>query len=390
MAGCHAVEYEDGGTVAEALPRAAKALVGIRILNQLGAYALAFLAVLAGPRLAPAALAVFGVAALVSRWSGGLLLERLSPRATIALGLSATGAALLVLAAARTPAQTLAATALVGLAFEIYEPASQELLARVTSGGQRQGAYALLGTSLAAAGAVGGLLAAILLPLGVRWLIVADALTCLAAAASTVALPGDASPRPAVPVRRRKPRRPPLPLLRSTAAGTAFAYGHLAVVMFLPLILLQRGAPHWLPGLAVAGAALPGPLTAHLARRRLEHRAHTVVLGAGSALLGLLALLMAAAHGLAVTVTAYLAWTAVGGLLLGRWPAMIADAAPEDDRPRWFAFFGSSWGIAQPVVPAVVAIAAGAAGGATTAAPLTAGAAFLTVSIVLAERRARR
>ncbi|GAB3974431.1 hypothetical protein GCM10029978_056040 [Actinoallomurus acanthiterrae] len=376
--------------MAEALPRAAKALVGIRILNQLGAYALAFLAVLAGPRLAPAALAVFGVAALVSRWSGGLLLERLSPRATIALGLSATGAALLVLAAARTPAQTLAATALVGLAFEIYEPASQELLARVTSGGQRQGAYALLGTSLAAAGAVGGLLAAILLPLGVRWLIVADALTCLAAAASTVALPGDASPRPAVPVRRRKPRRPPLPLLRSTAAGTAFAYGHLAVVMFLPLILLQRGAPHWLPGLAVAGAALPGPLTAHLARRRLEHRAHTVVLGAGSALLGLLALLMAAAHGLAVTVTAYLAWTAVGGLLLGRWPAMIADAAPEDDRPRWFAFFGSSWGIAQPVVPAVVAIAAGAAGGATTAAPLTAGAAFLTVSIVLAERRARR
>ncbi|WP_433169998.1 MFS transporter [Actinoallomurus sp. CA-150999] len=374
--------------MAEALPRAAKALVGVRILNQLGAYALAFLAVLAGPRLAPAALAVFGVAALVSRWSGGLLLERLSPRATIALGLSATGAALLALAAARTPAQTLTATALVGLAFEIYEPASQELLARVTSGGQRQGAYALLGTSLAAAGAVGGLLAAILLPLGVRWLIAADALTCLAAAASTAALPGGASPRPAATVRRRKPRRPP-PLLRSTVAGTAFAYGHLAVVMFLPLILLQRGAPHWLPGLAMTGAALPAPLTAHLARRRLEHRAHTVVLGAGSALLGLLALLMAVAHGLAVTVTAYLAWSAVGGLLLGRWPAMIADAAPEDDRPRWFAFFGSSWGIAQPVVPAVVAIAAGAAGGATTAAPLTAGAAFLTVPIVLAGRRAR-
>ncbi|MEV0409091.1 MFS transporter [Actinoallomurus sp. NPDC050550] len=389
MAGCRAVEHEDGGTVAEALPRAAKALVGVRILNQLGAYALAFLAVLAGPRLAPAALAVFGVAALVSRWSGGLLLERLSPRATIALGLSATGAALLVLAAARTPAQTLAATALVGLAFEIYEPASQELLARVTSGGQRQGAYALLGTSLAAAGAVGGLLAAVLLPLGVRWLIATDALTCLAAAASTAALPGGASRRPAATARRRKPRRPPLPLLRSTAAGTAFAYGHLAVVMFLPLILLQRGAPHWLPGLAMAAAALPAPLTAHLARRRLEHRAHTVVLGAGSALLGLLALLMAVAHGLAVTVTAYLAWTAVGGLLLGRWPAMIADAAPEGDRPRWFAFFGSSWGIAQPVVPAVVAIAAGAAGGTTTAAPLTAAAAFLTVPIVLAGRRAR-
>ncbi|GAA4622101.1 hypothetical protein GCM10023196_012920 [Actinoallomurus vinaceus] len=356
--------------MAEALPRAVKALVGVRILNQLGAYALAFLAVLAGPRLAPAALAVFGAAALISRWSGGLLLDRLSPRATVALGLSATGAALLVLAAARTPAQTLAATALVGLAFEIHEPASQELLARVTADGQRHNAYALLGTSLAAAGAVGGLLAAVLLPLGVRWLMVADAATCLAAAASTVALPGGGPPRPAATVRHRRPRRPPLLLLRSTVAGTAFAYGHLAVVMFLPLILLQRGAPHWLPGLAMTGAALPAPLIAHLARGRLERRAHTVVLGAGSALLGLLALLMAVGHGLAVTVAAYLAWTATGSLLLGRWPAMIADVAPEEDRPRWFAFFGSSWGIARPVVPVVVA---GTAGRTTAAAALTPG-----------------
>jgi hypothetical protein len=69
------------------LPRAAKALVWVRVLNQLGAYALAFLAV---------------------------------------LGLAATGVALLLLAAAHTPSKIVAAIALVGLAFEIYEPASQE------------------------------------------------------------------------------------------------------------------------------------------------------------------------------------------------------------------------------------------------------------------------
>jgi predicted MFS family arabinose efflux permease len=172
-------------------------LLWVRILNQLGAYAPAFLAVLAGPDLAPAVLAVFGVAALISRWVGGLLLDRLAPRTVVAVGLSATGGALLVLAVARSPAQMVAAVALVGLAFELYEPATQELLARVTSGDQRQNAYGLLGTSLVAAGAVGGLLAAVLLPLGVRCLMIVDAVTCLTAAGVALTILGRESRRPA-------------------------------------------------------------------------------------------------------------------------------------------------------------------------------------------------
>ncbi|MCO6004095.1 MFS transporter [Actinoallomurus purpureus] len=372
--------------MAEALPRAVTALVGVRVLNQLGAFALPFLAVLAGPELAPAALAVFGVAALVSRWAGGLLLDRLTPRTTAALGLTATGAMLFVLAAARTPTQVVVAGGLVGLAFEIYEPATQELLARATCGGQRRRAYALLGTALVAAGAIGGLLAAVLLPLGVRRLMVADAVTCLLAAALTLFLPGGPAP-PAVNGRRRW--RPPAPLVRSTVAGTAFAYGYLGVLMFVPLVLLQRGAPRWLPGLAITGAALLAPLAARLSHRRLETRPHGPVLGIGSLLLGVLALLMAAGNDVPGTVPVYLAWMAVNGVVLGRWQAMIAEAAPEADRTRWFAFFGSSWGIAQPTVPTVVALAAGPAGGTAAAALLTAGVAFLAVPVLLAGPRAR-
>src|SRR3954467_10739511 len=75
------------------LSRPARALIWVRIFNQLGAYALGFLAVLAGPDLAPPALAVFGVAALLSRWAGGLLLDRLAPRTVVAAGLAATGGA---------------------------------------------------------------------------------------------------------------------------------------------------------------------------------------------------------------------------------------------------------------------------------------------------------
>ncbi|MWA05590.1 hypothetical protein F8568_035560 [Actinomadura sp. LD22] len=47
-------------------------------------------------------------------------------------------------------------------------------------------------------------------------------------------------------------------------------------------------------------------------------------------------------------------------VLQGRWQALIASIAPERERPRWFAFFGSSWGVAQPAVPGLAALAGGA------------------------------
>ncbi|MFC4533016.1 MFS transporter [Sphaerisporangium dianthi] len=371
-----------------ALQGAAKALLWVRVLNQLGAYALAFLAVLAGPDLAPAALAIFGVAALLSRWGGALLLDRLPPGLTVSAGLGATGLSLLILAFARTPGQVLVAVALVGLAFEIYEPASQELVAAVTEGGRRQEMYGLLGNALVAAGAVAGLIAAVLLPLGVRWLVVVDALTCLGASALALAfLPRD---RLAPPSPRRGRWRPPAVLVRFTLAGTAFAVGYLAVVMFLPLTLLRRGAPAWLPGLVLAGAALLAPVALWATRRPLAARPHAAVLAAGAVALGVLAVAMASAQGLVLIIGAYLAWTAVNGVLLGRWMSLVADAAPEAERPRWFAFLGLSWGVAQPVLPGVVVLAEGIAGTSGSAAFLTAGAAFLLVPLLLPARRPAR
>jgi MFS family permease len=344
--------------------REMKALLWVRVLNETGAFALAFLAVLAGPHLVTAVLTVFGGAALVSRWAGGLLLDRAAPRTLIVAGLTVTGLALLGLAAARTPGQILAATAATGLAFEIYEPATSELLARITAGERRRDAYTLLGTSLAAAGAVSGLLAAVLLPFGVHRLLLADAATCLAAAA--VAVLGLPKTSPA-PVRDKARWRPPRRLLRLTVAATAYAFGYLAVLMFLPFVLLQRGAPGWLPGLTLAAAALLAPLS----RRMFAGRPHaTLVATAG------LALAIAVSPSVPLTVAAYLAWTIAGSALLGHWPALAADAAPREDRPRWFAFLGLSWGAAQPAVPGVVGLVAGVSGD-SAAAPLAAAVAFL-------------
>ena len=357
------------------LPGPAKALLWVRMLNQVGAFALAFLAVVAGPHLVTAALTVFGLAALASRWAGGVLLDRAAPRTLVVAGLAATGLALLALAAARTPAQTLAAVAATGLAFEVYEPATSELLARVTEGDGRQDAYTVLGTSLTVAGAISGLLAAVLLPLGVRWLLVADAITCLAAAAVALTrLPRE--PRRPTAVRDGR-WRPPRTLVRLTGAATAYAFGYLAILMFTPFVLLRRGAPAWLPGITLTAAALLVPAAAYAARGSLSRRPRAVMLGAAA-----LALAMALTGSVVLTVAFYLAWAMVGSTLVGHWPAVAADTAPPQDRPRWFAFLGLSWGVAQPAVPGVVGLVAGLAGG-TAPAPLAAAAALAAAPLLL-------
>ncbi|GAA5772001.1 hypothetical protein Aros01_08544 [Streptosporangium roseum] len=201
----------------------------------------------------------------------------------------------------------LIAIALVGLAFELYEPAAQELLARASSGEQRHATYAVMGVVLSVAGAVAGLLAAVLLSLGVRWLVAADALTCLAAAAVAMAfLPREEGGRGERRARADERWRPPAVLLRLTVAGTAFAVGCLAVMMYLPLALLERGAPAWVPGLTLAGAAVLAPPALWAARRLLAGRAHGVILGGGTALLGVLALAMAVTTNPPLTIAAYL------------------------------------------------------------------------------------
>ncbi|NBE91682.1 MFS transporter [Nonomuraea sp. KC401] len=207
------------------LPVAARTLVWVRILNALGAYVLSFLTVLTGPELAAVALALFGVTALISRWAGAFLLDRFSPRTVLAAGLVATGLSLAALALAHGQAQVLVAIAVVGLAFEVHEPASQELLARASTGERRHHSYAVMGMALSAAGAAAGLLAAVLLPLGVRWLVAVDALTCLVAAA--VALKFLAVP--------------PLAALAGTVAGAMGTGAFLAAgVAFLAVPFMLR------------------------------------------------------------------------------------------------------------------------------------------------------
>ena len=143
-----------------------------------------------------------------------------------------------------------------GLCFEIYEPPSQALLADLTPPTQRAAAYSALGAAIAAAGVVAGLLAALLSGFGMRWLFVADAVTCVACAAMVrSALPaGHGRPRCRAGRERASPWRDRR-LLTMFAAGTGFATAYMVMMGGLPLALHHEGvAPRW-AGVLVAVSA---------------------------------------------------------------------------------------------------------------------------------------
>src|ERR1700761_6297774 len=180
--------HEGGGW-----PRPVRALVLARAVNQLGAFALSFLAValvhVYGASLVTAGwvVALFGLATVPSRLAGGWLANRLGRRPTIVLGLLGCSASLLVIAVSPGIGGAAAGAALLGLAFEIYEPPSQALLAEMVAPERRPQAFGLLGAALAAAGVGAGILAVLLGDVSLRLLFVADSVTCVAAAALILA-----------------------------------------------------------------------------------------------------------------------------------------------------------------------------------------------------------
>jgi MFS family permease len=135
--------------------RPVRLMLAARAVNQLGAFSLAFLTVLlcrgfgATYATAGAISAAFGLATIVSRLPGERLADRLGRRRTIVLGMIGCAAAQLGIAAAPDLAVAAACAVLLGLAFALYEPPSQALIADGTAPGDRAAAFGLLNTALA-------------------------------------------------------------------------------------------------------------------------------------------------------------------------------------------------------------------------------------------------
>jgi MFS family permease len=344
-------------TTWRSLPADVWLLVGARAVNRLGAFTLPFLSVTlvaeqgASVTEAGYLLAAFGVATIPSRLLGGRLSDLWGVRATIVAGLLGTAAAQLLVAGSRSLGQAAVAVVLLGLAFEVYEPPSQSLVADATTAEQRPIAFGLLFAALAAAGMVAGVLAAVLAGLDLRWLFVADAVSCLACAGVVWwRLPGRTGPVGARgagggPWRDRR-------LLLLLGLGTGLAVVYLQVTITLPLTVTARGLPVSLVGLLLTASAatvvLAQPLLAHPRWRSLDDPVAIaigfVVLAVGLALTGL-------ATSAAAYVATTVVWSVGDVLIMGRAYALVSAIAPATARGRYLAAYGTSWGAAAVVAP---------------------------------------
>lgn len=337
--------------------RAVWILVIARAVNRIGAFTLPFLGVVLAVEFKASLgqvgliLAVFGAATIPSRLLGGQLADRLGRRRTIVLGLVGCAVAQLSIALSHALWSAVLATILLGLAFEIYEPPSQAMIADVTEPENRPAAYGLYSAALAAAGVLAGLLAAAISHWDLRWLFVADAITCLSCATLVaLALPAD--------VRRERPTDRPAPVWRDNrlllllAGGTVFATIYMQLVIGVPLTLLHQGLPESGTGIILAVSAV----TLIVAQRvlRVQHLDDFRAIAIGYVLVAAGLVVSAFAHNLSVFLLASVLWSLGELFLLTRYLTQASGLAPDEARGRYLAVFGLSWGIATTIAPITV------------------------------------
>lgn len=337
-----------------------RVLIGARAANRLGAFSLPFLAVLitarydASPATAGLVVAVFGLATIPSRLAGGRMADRFGRRRTMVAGLVGCAVAQAGVAAAPSLAVVVGFAVLLGLVFELYEPPSQAMIADAVGEDARVRAYSLLNAALAVAGLAAGALAAGLGRWDLRWLFVADAVTCLLCALVVHgALPADGpraggrgDGRAAVaPWRDRT-------LLAMLATGTLFALVYLQIALMLPLALAHRGLQPADAGLLLGVSALAVVAGQPLLRLGpLSGRSAPPVFAAGGLLMAAGLAGYAVAGSLRGYAVATVVWSLGDLLLVGRALAVVAGLAPPGGTGRYLAVYGTAWGIAAVAAP---------------------------------------
>ena len=385
--------HEDGGW-----PRPVRALVLARAVNQLGAFAMSFLAValvhVYGASLVTAGwvVALFGLATVPSRLAGGRMADRLGRRPTIVLGLLGCSVSLLVIAVSPGVGGAAAGAALLGLAFEIYEPPSQALLAEMVAPERRPQAFGLLGAALAAAGVGAGIIAVLLGGVSLRLLFVADSVTCVAAAALIlmwVHEPPTARP----PTSNGNPWRDGR-LLVMLGVGTGFAFAGNLSLTALPLTVAARGLDPAETGWLLAVAAvvtIAGQrfLRGAAARPFFLMAVGLVVVAAGFAVVAFADVIPLLCLGAATMALGQV-------FLLGPPYAVVAGLADDGSRAGYLAAYGTCWGIAQTLGPLAwtrllsIGVPAAWLTGAALCVLLAALVPFAGRAVTMAERRSAR
>ncbi|MEV6796541.1 MFS transporter [Streptomyces sp. NPDC051320] len=221
---------------------------------------------------AGAVAAAFGTATIASRLLGGLLADRIGRRRMSLIGLLGCAVAQLGFAAAPDLSAAASCAVLLGLAFELYEPPSQAMMADGTRPALRAQTYALLTTALAVGNTGGGLIAALALALRDRRGLMLGLRAGRVPRHSCRPHGGRrfrrSPPDFSQPARLRSPWRDRA-LLATTAEDTIYALVYMLIVMTLLLSLAASDLNPARAGVLMAAATVALVVARPLLRTRL-------------------------------------------------------------------------------------------------------------------------
>ncbi len=343
------------------LPRPFWALWVGSLVNRAGTFIEPFFVLyLTGPRhvsaqTAGVVLTVWGVGSVLSQPVGGSLTDRFGRRATLAVSLSATAAALLALAYARNLVLIGVLVAVLGTVGDMYRPAASAAVADLVTGADRTRAFALQFWAINLGFSIASTAAGVLLHFGFGVLFVLDAATTFAFGMIALRFVPETRPESdGDPVRMADPlrllRRDRL-LLAATVLVLVYAVLYLQVAIVLPLAITHAGLPASVYGYVVAinGVliVIGQPLTlGWLARtpRRMSLPAGILLVGVG---LGA-TVLCSSVWQFALTVVV---WTIGEIATAGSFQALVSALAPADQRGRYNGALGLAWGVSGLLAP---------------------------------------
>jgi predicted MFS family arabinose efflux permease len=348
-------------------PAAAKAMLVGTFVNRLGAFFQTFLVLFLthrgfSPVQAGVALGVYGLGGLLGVLTGGALADRLGVRTATLLSMAGSGVLLIGVLYVRSLPVLLVVVALVGLAAQLYRPASATLLAQVTPESRRVMVFALYRWALNLGTTIAPLLGALLVAISYDLLFWAEAAAAGAFALIAVvtlprATPGDSKPADEEPrggYRDVLRDRRYVCFLLATALNSLV---YLQYVAALPLAMHDAGlATAWFSGVVALNGFLV--ITCELLVTKLTQRlpARRVV-SVGFFLLGAGFTCYALPLGLAAFVVGTIVWTSaeiVGGPTMFAYPGF---AAPAHLRGRYVAAMQVMFALGGTVGPALGVLA---------------------------------
>jgi MFS family permease len=341
------------------LPRSYWVLWGGTLINRLGTMVQPFFAFyLTGARGLSVAqtgviLGVFGAGTLVSQLLAGWLADRFGRRRTLTGGMFATAALMLVLAYSSAVPVITVCMLLLGVAIDIYRPASTALVADVIPQPQRPKAFGLLfwAVNLGFTGGVltGGLLA----DTGIRWLFWIDAGTCVVFGL-LVWFFVEESHRPAhghaVEGSFRDVLRDRL-MIAFTLVTTAYALVYLQSLLTLPLAIKADGLPSAAYGIVMAANGIVIVIVQPLLVNLLGRHDHSRVVVAGIAIVGIGFGLTAFASSVLGYLGTVVVWSVGEIVFTGVSATIAANLAPPHLRGRYSGTYGFAMSIGFLVAP---------------------------------------